>query len=135
MAQSPNEMDLGNWTTQLRKGLLELCIVNLLAQGELYGYDLVKRVTAIRGVVVTEGTIYPLLSRLRKSGLLETRTEDSPSGPVRKYYQLTPAGWRARDVMNACWRDVEIGVDSLMERGNSDEAMDARSRAAARNVS
>ena len=124
MAASENELNLGNWTTQLRKGLLELCIVNLLAEGELYGYDLVKRVTAIRGVVVTEGTIYPLLSRLRKSGLLETRIEESPSGPVRKYYRLTPAGKRARDLMNAAWQDVEIGVNSLMERGRAHETLD-----------
>jgi len=112
------EMDLGNWTTQLRKGLLELCIVNLLAQGELYGYDLVKRVTAIRGVVVTEGTIYPLLSRLRKAGLLDTRSEESPNGPARKYYRLTPAGEQTRQLMNACWRDIEIGVDGLINEGN-----------------
>lgn len=127
MSEYSGEMDLGNWTTQLRKGLLELCIVNLLAQGELYGYDLVKRVTAIRGVVVTEGTIYPLLSRLRKSGLLEARAEESPSGPVRKYYRLSPAGWKARDIMNACWRDIEIGLDSLIERGTNDEILDATS--------
>ncbi len=112
------EMDLGNWTTQLRKGLLELCIVNLLAQGELYGYDLVKRVTAIRGVVVTEGTIYPLLSRLRKAGLLDTRSEESPNGPARKYYRLSPAGEQTRQLMNACWRDIEIGVDGLINEGN-----------------
>ncbi len=112
------EMDLGNWTTQLRKGLLELCIVNLLAQGELYGYDLVKKVTAIRGVVVTEGTIYPLLSRLRKAGLLETRSEESPNGPARKYYRLSPAGEQTRQLMNACWRDIEIGVDGLINEGN-----------------
>ena len=127
MSEYSGEMDLGNWTTQLRKGLLELCIVNLLAQGELYGYDLVKRVTAIRGVVVTEGTIYPLLSRLRRGGLLETRTEDSPSGPVRKYYRLSSSGWRARDVMNACWRDIEFGLGSLIERGTNDENLDTRS--------
>lgn len=124
MATSDNELNLSNWTTQLRKGLLELCIVNLLAEGELYGYDLVKRVTAIRGVVVTEGTIYPLLSRLRKSGLLETRIEESPSGPVRKYYRLSPAGKRARDMMNHCWKDIEVGVNGLIERGPAGETLD-----------
>ncbi len=124
MATSDNELNLSNWTTQLRKGLLELCIVNLLAEGELYGYDLVKRVTAIRGVVVTEGTIYPLLSRLRKSGLLETRIEESPSGPVRKYYRLSPAGERAREMMNRCWKDIEAGVNGLIERGPAGETLD-----------
>ncbi|MCL4694538.1 MAG: PadR family transcriptional regulator, partial [Candidatus Hydrogenedentes bacterium] len=62
MASGDDSVDIDNWTTQLRKGLLELCIVNLLAKGELYGYDLVKHLARIRGLVVTEGTIYPLLS-------------------------------------------------------------------------
>lgn len=119
-----SDLDIGNWTTQLRKGILELCIVNLLAQGELYGYDLVKKVTEIRGVVVTEGTIYPLLSRLRKAGLLETRTEESPNGPIRKYYRLSPAGEQTRQLMNACWRDIEHGVNALIERGIPDETLD-----------
>ncbi len=63
-------IDFGNWTTQVRKGLLELCIVNLLARGELYGYDLVKKLARVKGLVITEGTIYPLLSRLRKTGVV-----------------------------------------------------------------
>ena len=73
MTRAKPSIDVSNWTTQLRKGILELCIVNLLAKGELYGYDLVKRLAEIRGLVVTEGTVYPLLSRLKKAGLLETR--------------------------------------------------------------
>ena len=97
---------------------LKHAILILLESKPASGYDLVKRVTAIRGVVVTEGTIYPLLSRLRKAGLLDTRSEESPNGPARKYYRLTPAGEQTRQLMNACWRDIEIGVDGLINEGN-----------------
>jgi len=112
-----NGMDIDNWTTQLRKGLLELCIVNLLAQGQMYGYDLVKRLAEIRGLVVTEGTIYPLLSRLRRAGLLETRLEESSSGPARKYYHLTSAGRDARETMNRYWAELLRGVEALQKEG------------------
>ena len=121
MREARGAMDLDNWTTQLRKGLLELCIVNLLAQRELYGYDLVKQLTAIKGLVVTEGTVYPLLSRLRKVGLLRTRLEESPSGPVRKYYALTDEGKRVRATMNGYWDELIRGVRGLQrerEDGN-----------------
>ena len=99
----------------MRKGILELCIVNLLSQGKLYGYDLVKRLAGIKGLVVTEGTAYPLLARLKKSGLLETRLVESRSGPARKYYTLTPKGRNSRRLMNAYWRDLVKGTTSLSE--------------------
>jgi PadR family transcriptional regulator PadR len=106
-------MDLSNWTTQLRKGVLELCIVNLLARGELYGYDLVKHLAQVKGLVVTEGTVYPLLSRLKKTGLLETRLVESPSGPARKYYALTREGLKARTMMKTYWLELVQGIDTL----------------------
>ena len=102
--------DIDNWTTQLRKGLLELCIVNLLAKGDVYGYDLVKQLSEVRGLVVTEGTIYPLLSRLKRLGLVTTRLAESTSGPARKYYTLSSAGHRMRATMNTYWNDLADGV-------------------------
>ena len=115
MNDRASEMDFGNWITQLRKGVLELCIVNLLAKGEMYGYDLVKRLAGISGLVVTEGTIYPLMSRLRTIGLLQTRLEESASGPARKYYSLTPAGEQALGFMKSYWKELVDGVDGLLE--------------------
>ena len=112
---SRDTLNLTNWSTQLRKGLLELSIINLLARGELYGYDLVKRLADVEGLVVTEGTIYPLLSRLRGSGLVRARLEESSSGPVRKYYTLTPEGRRVRETMNAHWTGLSKGISALME--------------------
>ena len=110
-----NGFDMDNWTTQLRKGLLELCIVSLLARREMYGYDLVKRLAAVKGVVVTEGTVYPLLSRLRKAGLVASRLEESPSGPARKYYVLTDQGRRAVAMMRGYWKDLVEGVAGLLD--------------------
>lgn len=122
MAGQPG-FPMDNWTTQLRKGLLELCIVNLLAKGELYGYDLVKRLAQIPGLVVTEGTVYPLLSRLKKSGLVVTRLEESTSGPARKYYALAPQGREILTMMNAYWDDLSLGIDGLLDK--KEETSDA----------
>ena len=108
-------MDSGNWTTQVRKGLLELCIMTLLGKGELYAYDLVKRLARIEGLVVTEGTVYPLRSRLRRGGLLKSRLVESSSGPARKYYSLTAKGLKSKRVMQSYWRELVQGVDIIME--------------------
>lgn len=89
-----------NWTVQVRKGILELCILNALEDRERYGYELVKTLAALPGFGVTEGTLYPLLSRLRAQGLVRTRLEESLEGPARKYYVLTPAGRSAVAPMN-----------------------------------
>jgi len=92
---------LEKWTVQVRKGVLELCVLNLLSAGERHGYDLVKQLADLPGFGVTEGTLYPLLSRLRVQGLVKTRLEESSAGPARKYYTLTPAGRKAAALMDA----------------------------------
>jgi PadR family transcriptional regulator PadR len=89
-----------NWTTQLRKGLLELAILNVLEDGALYGYDIVRTLSGIDGLVITEGTVYPILSRLRNEEYVETYIEESPNGPARKYYRLTRRGGAERRRMN-----------------------------------
>src|SRR5687767_13854573 len=89
-----------NWTVQVRKGLLELCILNALAEEERYGYDLVKTLISVPGLGVTEGTLYPLLSRLRVQGLITARLEESSEGPARKYYSLTREGKKIMAAMN-----------------------------------
>jgi PadR family transcriptional regulator PadR len=97
-----------NWAVQLRRGWLELFVLNALQSGERYGYDLVRTLAALPGLDVTEGTLYPLLSRLRLQGLVSTRLEESSSGPARKYYALTPQGRRALERMN---QQVETMVE------------------------
>ena len=109
--------DLDNWTTQVRKGLLEMGIINVLARGEMYGYDLVKSMTSLHGLVVSEGTIYPLLSRFRKAGIVETRLEESASGPARRYYRLSPQGRRLRRLMNDYWNQLATDLQRLQAQG------------------
>ena len=104
-----------NWTVQVRKGVLELCILNALAGKERYGYELVKTLVDIPGLGVTEGTLYPLLSRLRMQGLLSARLEESTEGPARKYYCLTREGLRIRDAMNEYLEELQQGTRKLQK--------------------
>ena len=105
-----------NWVTQLRKGILELCLLNQLRRGEQYGYDLVRGLAEIDGLVIQEGTVYPILSRLRREGLLRSRIRESEQGPPRKYYALTAAGRAALREMNTYWRRLTTKIAAtLME--------------------
>jgi PadR family transcriptional regulator PadR len=106
-----------NWTVQVRKGLLELCILNALAEEERYGYDLVKTLLEVHGLGVTEGTIYPLLSRLRVAGLISSRLEESSSGPARKYYSLTRDGRKVMETMNDYLVELNRSVTRLRRKG------------------
>jgi len=99
-----------NWTTQLRKGLLELAILNSLSGGPLYGYDIVRRLGEVDGLVITEGTVYPILSRLRSEAYLETFIEESSSGPARKYYRLTGSGRAQLRRMNDHWERLHGAI-------------------------
>ena len=106
-----------NWTVQVRKGVLELCILNALAEQERYGYDLVKTLVTVPGLGVTEGTLYPLLSRLRVAGLVSARLEESTQGPARKYYSLTKDGRKIMAVMNDYLETLNRGTRQLLSKG------------------
>lgn len=108
---------LDNWTVQMRKGLLELCVLNALAERERYAYELVKALVDIPGLGVTEGTLYPLLSRLRVQGLVSSRLEESDEGPARKYYTLTSEGRKLAAQMNAYFDMLNKSVESLRKKG------------------
>lgn len=92
--------DIDNWIVQVRKGVLELCILNALEAGECYGYELTRKLAGVSGLGITEGTLYPLLSRLRSQGLIDSRLQESPEGPARKYYFLTDSGRQSAARMN-----------------------------------
>ena len=106
---------LANWTTQVRKGVLELCILRVLGEGRLYGYDIVKRLRGVKGLVVREGTVYPILSRLKKEGFLRTQIEESSEGPPRKYYELTSPGAEELGRMREAWDQLVASIASLPE--------------------
>lgn len=84
-------MNVENTQVQMRKGILEFCILNIISRGEVYASDMLEELTAAR-IMVVEGTLYPLLTRLKNAGLVEYKWVESTSGPPRKYYTLTPAG-------------------------------------------
>jgi PadR family transcriptional regulator PadR len=117
MSINPDFFD--NWTVQVRKGLLEFCVLNALAEKERYGYDLVKTLMAVPGLGVTEGTLYPLLSRLRVQGLVSARLEESKEGPARKYYALTADGRKILSSMNDYLETLNQGARSLQGRVES----------------
>lgn len=116
-------MELGgarNPLPQLRRGVLEFCVLALLGGEERYAYDLVERLGAMDGLVTSEGTIYPLLSRLRRDGLVATRWRESGQGPPRRYYRLTPAGDRALATFSDDWSRFRDSVDQLItSKGSS----------------
>jgi PadR family transcriptional regulator, regulatory protein PadR len=98
----------------MRRGTLEYCVLALLRGTERYGFDLVRALSAVDGMVTSEGTIYPLLTRLRKDGLVRTSWEESPSGPPRRYYSLTSKGERALTTFASEWARFRGAVDQLM---------------------
>ena len=105
------------WETQLRKGLAELAVLAVLAQEEAYGYRIVERLQALDGLALSESTVYPILTRLAREGLLAVRTEASPAGPTRRYYRLTQEGRRRLRDLAESWRRVSGSLASLLEEG------------------
>jgi PadR family transcriptional regulator PadR len=101
---------------QMRKGTLQYCVLALLAEEERYGFDLVRALAETDGMVTSEGTIYPLLSRLRRDGLVETTWRESSAGPPRRYYRLTEAGKAGLDAFKGEWGRFRDAVDHFVER-------------------
>jgi PadR family transcriptional regulator len=99
---------------QLRRGALEYCVLALLERGERYGFDLVRELAEVDGMVTTEGTIYPMLARLRRDGVVETTWRESPAGPPRRYYTLTPSGRQALKQFREEWVRFRDGVDRVV---------------------
>jgi PadR family transcriptional regulator PadR len=93
--------EIENKITQLRKGILELALLTALYRNTHYGYSLVKELTSSGAVELKEGTIYPILARLAKDGLVQTQWVESTQGPPRKYYTLTAAGRATCEALNA----------------------------------
>jgi PadR family transcriptional regulator PadR len=106
-----------NWIVQARKGLVEVCVLRALAGRECYGYELVKTLVDVPGLGLSEGTLYPLLSRLRVQGLVTTRLEESTEGPARKYYTLTAEGRRVLTLMEEYLDTLNASARSLRRKG------------------
>lgn len=106
-----------SWVSQIRKGVLELAVLALLGSGELYGGEIVNRLSGRSDLAVSAGTLYPMLNRLKKAGVIDSVWRESPVGPPRKYYQLTEAGRADLARMADAWRGVATSLDDLLTEG------------------
>jgi len=100
-------------TTQLKKGTLELCVLSLLSKADRYGFELVGAISA--QIQISEGTIYPLMKRIKDEGYVTTYWRESQEGPPRKYYQLTESGRIRLKTMEEEWRNISAGINKILE--------------------
>lgn len=111
-------MDIQNTQSQMRKGVLEFCILSIIQKGEVYPSDIVEQMKAAN-LHILEGTLYPLLTRLKNAGLLNYRWVESVSGPPRKYFVLTEDGNKAFDVLLKTWNEMTGAVNQLTQNTNT----------------
>jgi PadR family transcriptional regulator PadR len=109
---APEPMD--KWEVQLRKGCLELAVLASLWQGKLYGLEIIRLLGKGSALVVAEGTVYPLLNRLKQEGLLDSEWVEADAGHPRKYYRLTAAGRRRALAMAKSWKKFSAGLNGLL---------------------
>ena len=112
--------NLENSQAQMRRGVLEFCILSILSQEEVYPSDIISRMKQSK-LIVVEGTLYPLLTRLKNGGLLQYRWEESKSGPPRKYYSLTPVGKKFLEELRTTWNELVEAVNLTTQKSNQHE--------------
>jgi PadR family transcriptional regulator PadR len=105
-------MKIENTKAQMRKGVLEYCILGILSNGDAYASDIIEHLKNAE-LIVVEGTLYPLLTRLKNAGLLEYRWEESTSGPPRKYYSLSPQGKSFQLELKSTWDTLQKAVEHI----------------------
>jgi PadR family transcriptional regulator PadR len=108
-------MDLENNKAQMRKGILEYCILSVLSRNACYASDIIRELKEAR-VIVVEGTLYPLLTRQKNAGLLSYRWEESQQGPPRKYYELTQDGRSYLTELDISWLELVESVNQIRTR-------------------
>ena len=108
-------MIVENTQTQMRKGILEYCILSIISGGDIYASDIIKELREAR-LLVVEGTLYPLLTRLKNNGLLSYNWVESTSGPPRKYYKLSPAGIAVLTELDKTWEELAYAVNTSLKR-------------------
>lgn len=107
-------MIVENTQIQMRKGILEYCILSIISRGEIYASDIINELNKAK-LLVVEGTLYPLLTRLKNNGLLEYNWQESSSGPPRKYYVLSPAGMEVLQRLDSTWEELAYAVSVSLE--------------------
>ncbi|MCX4725146.1 PadR family transcriptional regulator [Streptomyces sp. NPDC090052] len=109
----------GKVESQLRKGVLEYCVLALMRDGPKYGVELLSALQDTTALTTSQGTVYPLLSRLRRDALVDTAWQESASGPPRRYYSLTEAGHAALEEFAGIWPGFRDAVDHLLQPNTS----------------
>ncbi|MEZ4909236.1 MAG: PadR family transcriptional regulator [Saprospiraceae bacterium] len=112
------DLKLENTKAQMRKGVLELCVLSIIAKEEAYPTDIINKLKNSK-LIVVEGTIYPLLNRLKDANLLEYNWKESKSGPPRKYYQITSKGGEFLENLQGTWQDLIDAVQHSQNFQNS----------------
>jgi PadR family transcriptional regulator PadR len=105
-------MNIENAKAQMRKGILEYCILSILSKNDAYASDIIKELKEAK-LIVVEGTLYPLLTRNKNAGLLGYRWEESTQGPPRKYYTITDTGKKILDEMHLSWNELVSAINTL----------------------
>jgi PadR family transcriptional regulator PadR len=108
-------MDLENAQVQMRKGILEYCILHIISRGEIYASEILYELITAK-IMVVEGTLYPLLTRLKNAGLLDYKWVESTSGPPRKYYVLTDTGLMFLENLNNTWSELAKSVTTIINK-------------------
>lgn len=111
-------MNIENTQVQMRKGILEFCILHIISRGEVYASDMLEELTSAK-IMVVEGTLYPLLTRLRKAGLVDYKWVESKSGPPRKYYTLTDEGNGFLGGLDQTWDELVGSTKKIIANKNS----------------
>src|SRR6516165_9295121 len=113
-------MDGRDWLAQARRGVIELCVLSLIAQQPRYGYQLATALAELgKPLAASEGTLYPLLRRLQREGMVEATWQESRDGPPRKYYHLSPAGQRLLGAQLAEWDELTQAIQNLRTSPNT----------------
>lgn len=111
-------MKIENTQVQMRKGILEFCILHIISRGEVYASDMLDELTSAK-IMVVEGTLYPLLTRLRKAGLVDYKWVESSSGPPRKYYTLTNEGSQFLEGLDQTWSELVNSTKKIIANKNT----------------
>jgi PadR family transcriptional regulator, regulatory protein PadR len=110
-AMGTEQSTVRTWASQMRKGLIELCVMAALRNGEAYGYQILQRLSQAEALTISESAVYPILARLAAEGMVKVREGPSPNGPPRRYYRLTALGEARLGEMAEQWRATRKAID------------------------
>ncbi len=111
-------MNIEKTQAQMKKGVLELCILSIISEKDAYASDMIEKLKKSK-LIVVEGTLYPLLTRLKNEGFLGYRWEESKAGPPRKYYQTTEIGEQVLKELNISWQELVSAVNDIIQKSKS----------------